>query len=275
MNRNEARYATVGHAAEVLADVARRGRHATRPSRRFANRVLTAAEKDAVFSGDFADARAYFDAMAAEGDARGHGSGPDDLRAVPTRAAARSHPPLHRVRRRRPQGRAPSAVLRHPHARSRRVKQHDVERRPQGRRDLAHAGLGQVADDGDAGALARARAQASRTRASSSSRTATISTSRSRTPSSPATLSRSARRAGLIFSSSIQNKAPLVTTIINKFDTALKNSKLADDDPNIFVLVDESHGRRRGATAATASSPPRCAASCPRPAISASPARRC
>ncbi|AJE46567.1 type I restriction enzyme subunit R domain-containing protein, partial [Celeribacter indicus] len=44
----------------------------------------------------------------------------------------------------------------------------------------------------------------------------------------------------------VQNKAPLVTTIINKFDTALKNSKLADEDPNIFVLVDESHRTQTG-----------------------------
>ncbi len=44
----------------------------------------------------------------------------------------------------------------------------------------------------------------------------------------------------------VGNKTPLVTTIINKFDTALKNSQLADDDPNIFVLVDESHRTQTG-----------------------------
>ena len=44
----------------------------------------------------------------------------------------------------------------------------------------------------------------------------------------------------------VRNKAPLVTTIINKFDTALKNSKFVDDDPNIFVLVDESHRTQTG-----------------------------
>ena len=38
----------------------------------------------------------------------------------------------------------------------------------------------------------------------------------------------------------------MITTIINKFDTALKNSQLADDDPNIFVLVDESHRTQTG-----------------------------
>ena len=44
----------------------------------------------------------------------------------------------------------------------------------------------------------------------------------------------------------VKNKAPLVTTIINKFDTAVKNSKFVDDDPNIFILVDESHRTQTG-----------------------------
>ena len=44
----------------------------------------------------------------------------------------------------------------------------------------------------------------------------------------------------------VRNKAPLITTIINKFDTALKKSQLAEDDPNIFVLVDESHRTQTG-----------------------------
>ncbi|MBB4054014.1 hypothetical protein GGR20_003686 [Devosia subaequoris] len=52
--------------------------------------------------------------------------------------------------------------------------------------------------------------------------------------------------AGLAHPAHFHNKAPLVTTIINKFDTALKNSKLVDEDPNIFVLVDESHRTQTG-----------------------------
>ena len=44
----------------------------------------------------------------------------------------------------------------------------------------------------------------------------------------------------------VRNRTPLVTTIINKFDTALRNADLADDDPNIFVLVDESHRSQTG-----------------------------
>ena len=44
----------------------------------------------------------------------------------------------------------------------------------------------------------------------------------------------------------VRNKAPLITTIINKFDTAVKNSQCPDDDSNIFVLVDESHRTQTG-----------------------------
>jgi type I restriction enzyme R subunit len=44
----------------------------------------------------------------------------------------------------------------------------------------------------------------------------------------------------------VRNKAPLITTIINKFDTASKGRAAADDDPNVFVLVDESHRTQTG-----------------------------
>ena len=44
----------------------------------------------------------------------------------------------------------------------------------------------------------------------------------------------------------IQNGTPLVTTIINKFDTASRIGEMIDDDPNVFVLVDESHRTQTG-----------------------------
>jgi type I restriction enzyme R subunit len=44
----------------------------------------------------------------------------------------------------------------------------------------------------------------------------------------------------------VADKTPLVTTIINKFDTAMKASDYRDDDPNLFVLVDESHRSQSG-----------------------------
>ena len=44
----------------------------------------------------------------------------------------------------------------------------------------------------------------------------------------------------------IRNKTTLVTTIINKFDTASRSGAATDPDPNIFVLVDESHRSQTG-----------------------------
>lgn len=44
----------------------------------------------------------------------------------------------------------------------------------------------------------------------------------------------------------VSDKAPLITTIINKFDTALRNGIAVEPDPNIFVLVDESHRTQTG-----------------------------
>ena len=44
----------------------------------------------------------------------------------------------------------------------------------------------------------------------------------------------------------IRNKTPLITTVINKFDKALKGDKFVDNDPNIFVLIDESHRTQAG-----------------------------
>ena len=44
----------------------------------------------------------------------------------------------------------------------------------------------------------------------------------------------------------IRDRTPLVTTIVNKFETALRHARKSDHDPNIFVLVDESHRSHTG-----------------------------
>lgn len=44
----------------------------------------------------------------------------------------------------------------------------------------------------------------------------------------------------------IAGGVPLITTVINKFETALRREELRDDDPNLFVLVDESHRSQAG-----------------------------
>lgn len=42
------------------------------------------------------------------------------------------------------------------------------------------------------------------------------------------------------------NKANIITTIIDKFETATKKKKICDESTNIFVLVDESHRSQYG-----------------------------
>ncbi len=44
----------------------------------------------------------------------------------------------------------------------------------------------------------------------------------------------------------IKNKTPLITTIINKFETAMKASDFVDESSEVFVLVDESHRSQSG-----------------------------
>lgn len=44
----------------------------------------------------------------------------------------------------------------------------------------------------------------------------------------------------------IAEKAPLITTLVHKFDRVLSRHELRDNDPNIFVLVDESHRTQTG-----------------------------
>ena len=53
-------------------------------------------------------------------------------------------------------------------------------------------------------------------------------------------------RSGRHLITLIRDRAPLVTTLVNKFDTALRYSVKPDDDPNLFVLVDGSHRSHTG-----------------------------
>lgn len=48
----------------------------------------------------------------------------------------------------------------------------------------------------------------------------------------------------------LEKKKTLITTIINKFDTATRTRDFVDTDANIFVLVDESHRTQYGSFAA-------------------------
>lgn len=243
MNRNEARYATVGtprkfwqtwrdedDTDEAIAPVA--------------NRVLTAAEKDAIFSGDFAGARAYFEALAAEGE-----------RAVTVQdrtvyALCRPERLLDLIRRFTVFDGGVRKVARHQQFFGIRravetVKQHDVSGARKGGVIWHTQGSGKsltMVMLGRSLALER----------SIENPRIIIVTDRDdldkqiKDTFKSCDLEPVRATSGAHLLELVHNKAPLVTTIINKFDTALRNSKLADEDPNIFVLVDESHRTQTG-----------------------------
>lgn len=53
-------------------------------------------------------------------------------------------------------------------------------------------------------------------------------------------------RSGRHLGQLIRDKTPLITTLVNKFETALRTVRGSDGDSNIFVLVDESHRTHTG-----------------------------
>lgn len=243
MKRNEARYAAVGTPRKFW-QTWRDEEDTDEAIAPFANRVLTAAEKDAVFSGDFVDARAYFDAMAAEGD-----------RAVTVQdrtvyALCRPERLLDLIRRFTVFDGGVRKVARHQQFFGIRravetVKQHDVSGARKGGVIWHTQGSGKsltMVMLGRSLALER----------SIENPRIIIVTDRDdldkqiKDTFKSCDLEPVRATSGAHLLDLVHNKAPLVTTIINKFDTALKNSKLVDEDPNIFVLVDESHRTQTG-----------------------------
>jgi type I restriction enzyme R subunit len=243
MNRNEARYATVGTPRRFW-QTWRDEEDADEAIAPFANRVLTAVEKDAIFSGDFTGARAYFDAMAAEGD-----------RAVTAQdrtvyALCRPERLLDLIRRFTVFDGGVRKVARHQQffgirRAAETVKQHDVSGARKGGVIWHTQGSGKsltMVMLGRSLALER----------SIENPRILIVTDRDdldkqiKDTFKSCDLEPVRATSGSHLLELVHNKAPLVTTIINKFDTALKNSKLADEDPNIFVLVDESHRTQTG-----------------------------
>jgi type I restriction enzyme R subunit len=243
MNRNEARYATVGTPRKFW-QTWRDEEDTDGAIAPFANRVLTAAEKDAIFCGDFAGARAYFDAMAAEGD-----------RAVTVQdrtvyALCRPERLLDLIRRFTVFDGGVRKVARHQQFFGIRravetVKQHEVSGARKGGVIWHTQGSGKsltMVMLGRSLALER----------SIENPRIIIVTDRDdldkqiKDTFKSCDLEPVRATSGSHLLELVQNKAPLVTTIINKFDTALKNSKLVDEDPNTFVLVDESHRTQTG-----------------------------
>ena len=243
MNRNEARYATVGTSHKFWQ--AWRDEEDTDDAIvPLVNRALTASEKDTVFSGDFADARAYFDAMAADGDR----SVTAQDRAL--HALCRPERLLDLIRRFTVFDGGDRKVARHQQFFGIRraietVRQHDFSGAREGGVIWHTQGSGKsltMVMLGRSLALER----------SIENPRIIIVTDREdldrqiRDTFKSCEMEPAQAKSGTHLLELVRNKASLVTTIINKFDTALKSGEIADDDPNIFVLVDESHRTQTG-----------------------------
>ncbi len=243
MNRNEARYATVGTPRKFW-QTWRDEEDTDETIAQFANRPLEAVDKAAVFTGDFLGARAYFDDMEAEG-----------LRAVTAQdrtifALCRPERMLDLIRRFTVFDGGVRKVARHQQFFGIRravatIKQHDVSGARKGGVIWHTQGSGKsltMVMLGRSLALER----------SIENPRIIIVTDRDdldkqiKDTFKSCDLEPIRATSGTHLLDLVHNKAPLVTTIINKFDTALKKSQLADDDPNIFVLVDESHRTQTG-----------------------------
>ncbi|MDW3224191.1 MAG: type I restriction endonuclease subunit R [Paracoccaceae bacterium] len=242
-NRTGARYATVMTKSKFWAEW-RDEEDTDEAILPRANRVLNTEEKKAVFSGDFMGARAYFDAMAAEGD-----------RAVTVQdrtlyALCRPERLLDLIRRFTVFDGGIRKIARHQQFFGIRravetVKQHDVNGARKGGVIWHTQGSGKSLTMVMLGrSLALERSIENPRIIIVTDRDDLDKQIKDTFKSCDLEPVRSTSGAHLL--ELVRNKTPLVTTIINKFDTALKNSQLADDDQNIFVLVDESHRTQTG-----------------------------
>lgn len=243
MNRSEARYATVGTPRKFW-QTWRDDEDTDAAIARVANRVFNAIEKDAIFSGDFSGARDYFDEMAAEGD-----------RAVTAQdravyALCRPERLLDLIRRFTVFDGGIRKVARHQQFFGIRravdtVKQHDDSGARKGGVIWHTQGSGKSLTMVMLGrSLALERSIESPRIIIVTDRDDLDKQIKDTFKSCDLDPVRATTGAHLL--ELVRNKAPLITTIINKFDTATKNVQAVDEDPNIFVLVDESHRTQTG-----------------------------
>lgn len=243
MKRSEARYATVGTKRQFW-QTWRDEEDTDEAIAPLANRDLSNSEKDAIFSGDFSTARTYFEAMAAEGD-----------RAVTaqdrtTYALCRPERLLDLIRRFTVFDGGVRKVARHQQFFGIRravetVKQFDVNGARKGGVIWHTQGSGKSLT---MVMLGRSLALDKTIR----NPRILIVTDRDdldkqiKDTFKSCDLEPIRATSGSHLLELIRDRAPLITTIINKFETALRNSQAADEDANIFVLVDESHRTQTG-----------------------------
>ncbi|MDR6513354.1 type I restriction enzyme R subunit [Novosphingobium capsulatum] len=243
MNRVDARYATVG-TPQKFWGTWRDEEDGDDTIAPFANRPLTVAEKDAVFSGDFAGARRYFDAMAAEGPRT---VSPQDRALY---ALCRPGRMLDLIRRFTVFDGGVRKVARHQQffgirKAVERVKQRDITGGRKGGVIWHTQGSGKSLTMVMLGrALALDKAIINPRIIIVTDRDDLDKQIKGTFKSCDMEPVRATTGANLL--ELIEHKTPLITTIINKFDTALRGSVQPDDDANIFVLVDESHRTQTG-----------------------------
>lgn len=243
MNRVEARYAAVGTPRQFW-QTWRDEEDRDETIDPLANRPLTAAEADAVFSGDFAFARAHFEAMAAEGS-----------RAITAQdraihALCRPERLLDLIRRFTVFDGGARKVARHQQffgirKAVERVRQFNLDGRRKGGVIWHTQGSGKSLTMVMLGrALALDKAIPNPRILIVTDRDDLDKQIKDTFKSCELEPVRATSGTHLI--ELIRNRVPLVTTIINKFDTAAKAAEDVDDDANVFVLVDESHRSQTG-----------------------------
>jgi type I restriction enzyme R subunit len=243
MNRTEARYATVG-TPQKFWQTWRDDEDTDADIAEAANRKLSAGDSKAIFSGDFAPARPFFDALAAEGD-----------RAVTAQdrliyALCRPERLLDIIRRFTVFDAGQRKVARHPQyfgikEAIKRVKQ----------RDLGDVRKGGVIWHTQGSGKSLTMVMLARCLALDKDITnprIIIVTDRDdldkqiKGTFKSCELEPERARSGAHLAELIEHKRPLITTIINKFSTALAGSSFRDESSDIFVLVDESHRTQTG-----------------------------
>ena len=243
MKRTEALYATVGTQRKFW-QAWREEEDSEDEIARAANRALTADELDTIFTGDFVEARAFFDALKVEGE-----------RAVSVQdralyALCRPDRLLDLVRRFTIFDGGVRKIARHQQyfgikRAVDRVKQFDLEDVRKGGVIWHTQGSGKSLTMVMLGrALALDRDIVNPRIIIVTDRDDLDKQIKGTFKSCDMDPVRASSGSDLL--SLIRAKAPLVTTIINKFDTALRHGDVSDDDNNLFVLIDESHRSQTG-----------------------------
>jgi len=243
MNRVEARYATVGTPRQFW-QTWRDEEDRDETIDPLANRPLTAAEADAVFSGDFAFARAHFEALVAEG--------PRAITAQDRAIHALCRPErlLDLIHRFTVFDGGARKVARHQQffgirKAVERVRQFNMDGRRKGGVIWHTQGSGKSLTMVMLGrSLALDKTIPNPRILIVTDRDDLDKQIKDTFKSCELEPVRATSGAHLI--ELIRNRTPLVTTIINKFDTAAKAAEDVDEDANVFVLVDESHRSQTG-----------------------------